>query len=118
MQGSSAPRDSRPDSQVATSARRHSKGRSEGPSYELGGKRLRVRVALGACLVASAPGIAGGARGMALSVAVLLSALFAHELGHALSALAFGARATVVLSVKRCSSRTARCLSSCSGLRR
>jgi Zn-dependent protease len=96
MQGSSAPRDSRPDSQTA--ARRRSSGRSEGPGYEFGGRRLRVRVALGACLVASAPGIAGGAGGMALSVAVLLSALFAHELGHALSALAYGARATVVLS--------------------
>jgi hypothetical protein len=50
-----------------------------------------------ACLVASAPGIAGGGRGMAISVVVLLSALFAHELGHALGALAFGSRATVVL---------------------
>jgi Zn-dependent protease len=59
---------------------------------------LRVRIALGACVVAAAPGVAGGLAGMALSVALLLSALFAHELGHALSALAFGARATVVLN--------------------
>ena len=93
----SAPRDSRPDSEIAGSEPGRSKWRSEGPACEVGGRRLRVRVALDACLVASAPGIAGGARGMALSVTVLLSALFAHELGHALSALAFGARATVVL---------------------
>ncbi len=34
---------------------------------------------------------------MAVSALVILSALFAHELGHALCALAFGSRATIVL---------------------
>jgi Zn-dependent protease len=96
MKRPSAPRVSRPDSKTGSDSIR-SGGRKEGPAYEVGGRRLRVRVALGACLVASAPGIAGGGRGMAISVVVLLSALFAHELGHALGALAFGSRATVVL---------------------
>ena len=79
------------------SERRPRSARREGPACELGGRRLRARVALAACLLASAPGIAGGGRGMAVSALVILSALFAHELGHALSALAFGSRATIVL---------------------
>jgi Zn-dependent protease len=68
-----------------------------GPSFELGGARLRVRVALGFVLVAMVPGIAGGAPRMALSVAIGVSVLLVHELGHALAAVAWGSHARIVL---------------------
>jgi Zn-dependent protease len=70
-----------------------------GPSFELGAARLRIRLALGFFLIASVPGIAGGAPRMALCAAVLASALLAHELGHALAAIACGSRAKIVLHV-------------------
>jgi len=70
-----------------------------GPCFELGGARLRIRLALGFFLIASVPGVAGGAARMALCATVLASALLAHELGHALAAIAWGSRAKVVLHI-------------------
>ncbi len=71
-----------------------------GPTLELGnGKRLRLRVALALVLIAGTPGIAGGAARMAAYAGLVLFALLVHELGHALCALAFGSRATIVLHV-------------------
>ena len=67
---------------------------------ELGnGKRLHLRVALALLLIAGTPGIAGGVARMAAYTALVLFALLVHELGHALCALAFGSRATIVLHV-------------------
>ncbi len=71
-----------------------------GPTLELGnGKRLHLRVALALVLIAGTPGIAGGMPRMAAYTGLVLFALLVHELGHALCALAFGSRATIVLHV-------------------
>jgi hypothetical protein len=70
-----------------------------GPSFALGGDRFRVRVALGFLVLAAAPGIAGGAQRMAVSAAVISSAVIAHELGHALCGLLWGRRVSIVLHV-------------------
>jgi Zn-dependent protease len=70
-----------------------------GPSLAIGNGRLQIRVALAFCVLAAAPGIAGGAARMALCAALAGSSLLAHELGHALCAVLWGSRATVVLHV-------------------
>jgi Zn-dependent protease len=71
-----------------------------GPSLAVGsGGRLQIRVALAFFLLASAPGIAGGASRMALCAAIVFGAVLAHELGHALCAILWGSRAAIVLHV-------------------
>ena len=71
--------------------------RKLGPSFEIGGERLRVRAALGFFVLAAAPGIAGGALHMAFCCAVVLCAVLTHELGHALCGLVWGRRVSIVL---------------------
>ena len=58
---------------------------------------MRVRVALAFFLLAATPGIAGGARRMALCAAIVFCAALAHELGHAVYAWICGSRARIVL---------------------
>ena len=71
-----------------------------GPSLLFGGEgRLRLRVALGFFVIAGTPGVAGGAREMALYAAIAFFSILAHELGHAVCGLACGSQATIVLHV-------------------
>ncbi len=68
-----------------------------GPALCLEAGRVRVRVAAAFLVLAAAPGIAGGARRMALCALLVSFTVLVHELGHALTALALGHRATIVL---------------------
>jgi len=64
-------------------------------SFALG--KLRVRLAWGFFLLAAAPGIAGGPRRMLQCAGLVLFVMLAHELGHALCAMAWGSRATIAI---------------------
>src|SRR5450432_2508760 len=98
MQPPSAPPTRRTDNSAAGSGDPLLSPKRIGPSLEFGSaERLRVRVALAFFVLAAAPGIAGGAKRMALCAAIVFSAALAHELGHAVCASACGSRATVVL---------------------
>lgn len=68
-----------------------------GPMLSLSAGRARVSIAASFLVLASVPGIAGGARRMALCALLVLFTALVHELGHALVALSFGHRVTIVL---------------------
>lgn len=74
--------------------------RQLGPSFQVGGEgRLRLQVAFGFFVIMGAPGIAGGARRVALFAGIAFFSVLAHELGHAMCAILWGSRATIVLHV-------------------
>ncbi|HEX3852970.1 MAG TPA: hypothetical protein VHW01_18535 [Polyangiaceae bacterium] len=97
-------RPSRPPSRHIDNARAGAESilnrRQLGPSFQVGGDgRLRLQVAIGFFVVTGAPGIAGGGPRVAQYAAIAFFSVLAHELGHALCALSWGSRATVVLHV-------------------
>ena len=68
-----------------------------GPALCVSAGRARVCVAAAFLVLAAVPGIAGGARRMVLCALLVLFTALVHELGHALAALCFGHRVTIVL---------------------
>jgi len=92
----SRPSDPNPDQNFARSARPQ---QSDGPTVSFGRGRIRLRIALAFLLPAVVPGVAGGAPRMLLFGLTLFSVVVLHELAHALAALAFGSRATIVVRV-------------------
>jgi len=68
-----------------------------GPAFAIEAGRVRLQVAIAFLVLAAVPGIGGGAHRMALSALLVLGTALVHELGHALCALSFGHRVTIVL---------------------